>query len=84
MLVLLGIVVIVFGFVLRLNPLLVVMAAAAVPALLAGFDLHAVISAFGKAFNDTRYVRRLDRAAGDRPAGAPGLQERARDGDLQA
>ena len=51
-----GIAVMVVGFVLRFNPLLVVVAAAAVTGLTAGFDLHAIIAAFGKAFNDTRYV----------------------------
>lgn len=54
--VLLGIVVIVAGFMLRFNPLLVIIASALTTGLLAGLDLHAVISAFGKAFNDARYV----------------------------
>lgn len=53
---LLGILVIVAGFVLRFNPLLVVVASALVTGLAAGLDLHAIIAAFGKAFNDTRYV----------------------------
>jgi len=56
MLVLSGIAVMVAGFVLRFNPLLVVVAAAAVTGLAAGLDLHAIVAAFGKAFNDTRYV----------------------------
>ncbi len=51
-----GIVVMVLGFVLRFNPLLVVVAAAAVTGLTAGLDPHAIVAAFGKAFNDTRYV----------------------------
>ena len=51
-----GIAVMVLGFVLRFNPLLVVVAAAAVTGITAGLDLHAIVSAFGKAFNDTRYV----------------------------
>lgn len=54
--VLIGIAVMIGGFVLRLNPLLVVLAAAISTGLAAGMDLVAVISAFGKAFNDTRYV----------------------------
>jgi len=54
--VLLGIAVIVVGFMLRFNPLLVIMAAALATGLAAGLDLVAIISAFGKAFNDTRYV----------------------------
>jgi len=80
MLPLLGVAVVVLGFVARINPLLVVMAAAIVSGLAGGFDFVGVISAFGKAFNDNRYVSvtwlvlpvigALERA---------GLQERARD-----
>ncbi len=51
-----GIAVMVLGFVLRFNPLLVVVAAAAATGLAAGLDLPAIVAAFGKAFNDTRYV----------------------------
>lgn len=54
--VLIGIIVIIAGFLLRFNPLLVIMAAALATGLAAGLDLVAIISAFGKAFNDTRYV----------------------------
>jgi uncharacterized membrane protein len=54
--VLLGIAVIAAGFLLRFNPLLVVVASAAVTGLAAGFDPVAIVSAFGKAFNDSRYV----------------------------
>jgi uncharacterized membrane protein len=77
---LLGVLVIVAGFAARLNPLLVVTAAAIVTGLAGGLDFVAVISAFGKAFNENRYVSvawlvlpaigALERA---------GLQERARD-----
>lgn len=67
MLVLLGIGVVVLGFVLRANPLLVVMAAALTTGLAAAWtpeaDLQtlasagvATIAAFGEAFNDSRYV----------------------------
>lgn len=56
MLSLLGIVVVVAGFSLRLNPLLVVVAAALTAGLAAGMDPVAVVSTFGKAFNDNRYV----------------------------
>ena len=56
MLVLAGIAVIVAGFLLRFNPLLVVAAAALVTGLAAGLDPLAIIAAFGKAFNDSRYV----------------------------
>jgi uncharacterized membrane protein len=76
---LLGVLVIVVGFAARLNPLLVVTAAAVVTGLAGGLDFVAVISAFGRAFNENRYVSvvfivlpvigALERA---------GLQERAR------
>jgi uncharacterized membrane protein len=77
---LLGIAVVIAGFAARLNPLLVVAAAAIVTGLAGGLDLVGVVAAFGKAFNDNRYVSiawlvlpaigALERA---------GLQERARD-----
>ena len=51
-----GIAVMIAGFALRFNPLLVVAAAAGATGLAAGLDPVAIISAFGKAFNDTRYV----------------------------
>ncbi|MBB5987720.1 DUF969 domain-containing protein [Sphingobium lignivorans] len=54
--VLLGIAVIVVGFMLRFNPLLVIMVSALVTGLAAGLDPIAIVSAFGKAFNETRYV----------------------------
>ncbi len=53
---LLGVAVVIIGFLLRLNPLLVVTAAALLTGVLGGLDLLAVIDAFGKAFNDSRYV----------------------------
>lgn len=67
MLVLLGIGVVVLGFVLRANPLLVVMAAALTTGLAAAWTPDAelaayyeaglsTLAAFGKAFNDSRYV----------------------------
>src|SRR3546814_14449130 len=56
MLRLLGGAVIVMGFMLRLNALLVVTLAAVVTGLAAGLEPLAVIAAFGKAFNDARYV----------------------------
>jgi len=67
MLVLLGIAVVVFGFIVRANPLLVVMAAALVTGLAAAWTpgatpelmwsaLLATVASFGKAFNDNRYV----------------------------
>lgn len=56
MLVLSGIAVIIAGFLLRFNPLLVIIASALVTGMAAGLDPVAIIAAFGKAFNDTRYV----------------------------
>src|SRR3546814_11001429 len=56
LLVLSGILIVVIGFLLRLNPLLVVTVAAFATGLAAGLDLVAVVSAFGKAFNENRYV----------------------------
>jgi uncharacterized membrane protein len=67
MLVLLGIAVVVFGFIVRANPLLVVMAAALTTGLAAAWtpaaDLMtmwdagvATLAQFGKAFNDSRYI----------------------------
>jgi len=56
MLVLIGVAVVVLGFALRQNPLLVVAAAAIVTGLAAGISPIAVVAAFGKAFNDNRYV----------------------------
>lgn len=54
--VLAGIAVMIAGFTLRLNALVVVVLAALATGLAAGLDLVAIVSAFGKAFNDTRYV----------------------------
>ncbi|WNO53135.1 DUF969 domain-containing protein [Stakelama saccharophila] len=56
MLVLAGIAVIALGFLLRFNPLLVVAVSALVTGLAAGLDPVAVLAAFGRAFNDSRYV----------------------------
>ena len=79
MLALSGIAVIVVGFAVRANPLLVVALAAAASGLGAGLAPSAILAAFGKAFNDNRFVSvvwivlpvigLLERA---------GLQERAR------
>jgi uncharacterized membrane protein len=54
--VLLGILIVVAGFALRLNPLLVVTVSALATGLIAGKGLLQVIAAFGKAFNDNRFV----------------------------
>lgn len=53
---LLGIALVVIGFALRFNPLLVVVGAAIATGLLAGLDFVAVVEALGKAFNDNRYI----------------------------
>jgi uncharacterized membrane protein len=77
---LIGIAVVVLGFALRVNPLLVIVAAAGSSGIAAGLAPVDVLAAFGKAFNNTRYVSApwiilpviglLERA---------GLRERARD-----
>ena len=54
--VLLRILIVVAGFALRLNPMLVVTAAAIATGLIAGMDPVEVISTFGKAFNDNRII----------------------------
>jgi uncharacterized membrane protein len=79
MLILLGVAVVVAGFAAGFNPLLVVVASAFATGMAAGLSPVEVLSAFGKAFNDNRYVSAawlvlpvigvLERA---------GLQERAR------
>lgn len=56
MLVLAGLVVIVAGFALRLNPLAVVVAAGVVTGLAAGLAPLAVVAALGKAFTTSRFV----------------------------
>jgi uncharacterized membrane protein len=53
---LLGILLVVVGFALRLNPMLVVTASAIATGLLAGMDFVEVISTFGEAFNDNRII----------------------------
>lgn len=56
MLVLSGIAVVILGFALRLNPLLVVVVAAIVTGLAAGIDFLAVVAILGKAFATSRFV----------------------------
>ena len=56
MLVLIGIVVIVAGFLLRFNPLLVVAASALATGLAAGLSPLAILAAFGHAFNANRFI----------------------------
>lgn len=53
---LLGIAIVVLGFALRFNPLMVVVGAALATGVLAGLDLVAVIGTLGRAFNDNRYI----------------------------
>jgi len=80
LLVLIGIAIVVVGFALKRNPLVVIAVAAIATGLAAGRGLYDVIAAFGKAFASSRYVAivwlvlpvigMLERA---------GLRERARD-----
>lgn len=56
MIVLIGVLIVIVGFAIRLNPLLVVTVAGVATGLASGRDLHNVIAAFGKAFTDSRYV----------------------------
>ena len=53
---LLGILLVVIGFALKFNPMIVVTVAAIVTGLLAGMEPVEVISTFGKAFNDNRII----------------------------
>ena len=53
---LLGILVVILGFALRFNPMLIVPVAALTTGLLAGLDLADVIGRLGKAFNDARII----------------------------
>jgi uncharacterized membrane protein len=56
MLSLLGVLVVLVGMMARLNPILVVTAGAVVTGLAGGLEPLAIVAAFGKAFNDARYV----------------------------
>lgn len=56
MLTLLGVAAVVVGFAVRLNPLLVVVIAAFITGLAAGLTPLEVLAAFGKAFNENRFV----------------------------
>ncbi len=51
-----GILIVVLGFALKLNPMLVVTVAALATGMLAGMQLDAVIALFGKAFTDNRII----------------------------
>src|ERR1700722_7191542 len=56
MLTLLGVAVVVVGFLVRLNPLLVIVASVFVTGWAAGLDPVAIVKAFGHAYNENRYV----------------------------
>ena len=56
MLTLLGVAVMVAGFLIRTNPLLAIAVAAFVTGLAAGLDPAATLAVFGKAFRESRYV----------------------------
>jgi uncharacterized membrane protein len=53
---LIGVGIVILGFALRLNPLLVVVAAAIATGLAAGIDLVAIVTEFGRAFTQNRYM----------------------------
>jgi uncharacterized membrane protein len=53
---LLGVAFVVLGFAVRLNPLLVVVLAALLTGMLGGHSFVEVVAAFGKAFNENRFV----------------------------
>ena len=53
---LIGILLVVLGFALKLNPMLVVTASALITGLIAGMGPVEVVSTFGKAFNDNRII----------------------------
>jgi len=53
---LIGVAVVIIGFVLRINPLLVVTVAGLVTGIASGLDFLEVVAAFGKAFITSRYV----------------------------
>ena len=59
MMTLLGVAVVVLGFIVRANPLLVIGTAAFVTGWAAGLSPVEILSAFGRAFNDNRYVSLL-------------------------
>lgn len=56
MLVLIGVAIVVVGFAIRANPLMVVTIAGIATGLASGRNLHDVIALFGKAFIESRYV----------------------------
>jgi uncharacterized membrane protein len=51
-----GLLIVVLGFAVKLNPMLVVTVAALATGMLAGLPIHDVIALFGKAFNDNRII----------------------------
>ena len=56
MLTLIGVAIVILGFALRMNPLLVVVAAAIATGLAAGIDLVGIVTEFGRAFTQNRYM----------------------------
>src|ERR1700741_989071 len=56
MLTLVGVGIVILGFALKLNPLLVVVTAAVATGLAAGIDLVAIVTQFGHAFTQNRYM----------------------------
>lgn len=79
MMTLLGMAVLVVGFVVRINPFLVIAAAALTTGLAAGLSVREIIELFGKAFNENRYVSAIWLVvAAIGLLEREGLQERAR------
>ena len=56
MLTLIGVAIVILGFALRLNPLLVVVAAAVATGFAAGIDLVGIVTEIGRAFTQNRYM----------------------------
>ena len=56
MLTLIGILIVILGFALRMNPLLVVTVAGIATGLAGGLDVYSIVSDFGRAFTENRYM----------------------------
>ncbi|EPS8495058.1 5-oxoproline transporter, DUF969 family subunit [Yersinia enterocolitica] len=56
MMLLIGLAVLIFGFALRFNPLLVITAAGITPSIFYGVDISELISEIGKSFSNSRYM----------------------------
>lgn len=54
--VLIGVVLIIVGFICRINPMVVVTVSAIITGLLGGMNFHHIIVSFGEAFTRNRYM----------------------------